>query len=211
MSIPIAFAFDLTAVLADDASAFVPGNFAKTGAAPLVGDDEFDKLPFSEIYHDGGLPPDKVTEVNTWRMSEVVVPDALGLENLSFVICRTIHEERTLRHLLASLPKFALPKIIVEQKESIFMRRGIFIDEIYWQNGVLHFLFHHPISSPQSDYEVHVEYTDQGAKKEQTAKLAPGRYQFPGLPASADAVWRIEIEGCIVYHAKAPALAGVVP
>jgi hypothetical protein len=41
-------------------------------------------------------------------------------------------------------------------------------------------------------------------------ELAPGSYRFPSLPASDKAIWRIEIEDCVVYHAPIPSMSGLV-
>jgi ssDNA thymidine ADP-ribosyltransferase, DarT len=208
MSIPIAFAFDFQKVITLPSSGFVPGNFAKTGAAPLVGDAEFDKLQFDLIYHDSALTSDKLAEVHNWRMSEVVVSESLALSNLSYVICRTTHEERTFRYALGK--GVAPPKIIVEQKGSIFMRRGMFIDEIYWSSNLLHVQFHGPTVFPKEKYAMKVLCWDRGTVRQEDFLVAPGRYHFPTLPASKDAIWRIELEGCVVYHAPIPSMSGLV-
>lgn len=208
MSIPIAFAFDFKKVMTSPNSRFVPGNFAKSGADVRTGDAEFNHLDFDSIYHDSAPQPDKMAEIHNWRMSEVVVETTLPLSDLSCVICRTPHEERTFRHALGNLQ---LPKITVEQQGSIFMRRGIFIDEIYWKDNELNLRFHGPTGFTKETYSIKVTCWDAGRKQEGNYNCAPGRYRFPGLPASKDAVWQVEIEGCVVYHATIPSMSGLVP
>jgi hypothetical protein len=207
MSVPIAFAFDFGQVITLPNSGFVPGNFAKSGAAPLTGDAEFDKLNFDLIYHDAPLSSEKIAEVHNWRMSEVVVKDTLPLTHLSYIVCRTPHEERTLRHALGG--QIAL-NTIVEQKGSVFMRRGIFVDEIYWSSNLLHMQFHGPTGYTKERYEIEVVCWDNGVRQAKRYSAAPGKYQFPGIMASKDAVWRVEIEGCAVYHAPIPSTSGLV-
>jgi ssDNA thymidine ADP-ribosyltransferase, DarT len=185
MSVPIAFAFDFQKVITLPNCGFVPGNFSKTGAAPLSGDAEFDKMQFEFIYHDSALPQEKMAEVHNWRMSEAVVSGTLSLANLSYVICRTTHEERTLRHALGGQ---VAHKIIVEQKGSIFMRRGMFIDEIYWASDLLNILFHGPIGFTKEKYQVKVVCWDNNSQREGSFSLAPGGYRFPSIPASKDAI-----------------------
>ncbi len=208
MSIPITFAFDFQKVMTSPTSYFVPGNFAKTAAAPLTGDADFDKMQFELIYHDGALTRDRLAEVHNWRMSEVVVSDALSLSNLSLVICRTTHEERSLRYAIGT---GSVPRLIVEQKGSIFMKRGMFVDEIYWSSNLLHLKFHGPTDYPQPAYSLKVCCWDGGAPpRERAFELAPGRYRFPTLRASEKAIWRIELEGCVVHHAPIPSMSGLV-
>ena len=208
MSIPIAFAFNFQRVITLAESGFVPGNFAKSGTAPLTGDSEFDDLPFDLIYHDAPLPRDKIAEVHNWRMSEVVVKEALSLSRLSCVICRTPHEERTLRHLLGGSSALS---VVVEQRGSIFMRRAMFIDEIYWSSGLLHMRFHGPSEFPKANYSLKIISYDKGVSQEGRFLAEAGVvYRFRSLPASDAAVWRVELEGCVVYHAKAPSVSGLV-
>jgi ssDNA thymidine ADP-ribosyltransferase, DarT len=208
MSIPIAFAFDFEKVITLPTARFVPGNFAKTSAAPLTGEVAFDEMQFDYIYHDGPLSSDRMAEVHNWRMSEVVVANTLPLSNLSFIVCRTTHEERTLRHAVGDMAGL---KVIVEQKGSIFMRRGIFIDEIYWDSRLLNLRFHGPVVYPQNSYSVTIHCSDVGvAPRTGHYGLSPGSYRFPALPASEKAIWRIEIEGCVVYHAPIPSTSGLV-
>jgi hypothetical protein len=207
MSIPIAFAFDFQKVMCLPHSGFVPGNFAKTGAAPQTGDANFDKMKFDLIYHDSAPTQERMAEVHNWRMSEVVVQNALPLDHLSYVICRTPHEERTLRYALGN---HASPKIIVEQRGSIFMRRGMFVDEVYWQSNLLNMRFHGPTGYTKEKYVIKVVCWDGATQNEKSYLAAPGIYHFPGIEASKDAIWRIEIEGCVVYHAPAPSISGLI-
>jgi hypothetical protein len=208
MSIPIALAFDLQQVITLPDSGFVPGNFAKTGAALRTTEAEFDTMQFDLIYHDAALNADNMAEVHNWRMSEVVVKDWLPLSSLSFVICRTTHEERTLRHALG---KHHAPNTIVEQKGAIFVRWGMFIDEIYWASDRLYLKFHGPSKYTKDQYRMRVVCWDRGTQRDENFLVKPGYYRLESLPASKDAIWRIELEGCVVYHAPVPSMSGLVP
>jgi hypothetical protein len=204
ISMPVAFAFVLPKVITLPGSGFVPGNFAKSTAAPLTGDAAFDTMPFDLIYHDAAFGPDKKDEVLNWRMSEVVVEDQLSLSHLSCVICRTVHEERTLRYALGNQ---ILPTILVEQKGSIFMRRGMFVDEVFWASGNLHLKFHGPTVFPKDRYAMKVICWDGGVQREGNFQIAPGYYRFTSMPASEDAIWQIELEGCVIYRAEIPSMS----
>jgi hypothetical protein len=141
-------------------------------------------------------------------MSEVVVDRELSLSQLSYVVCRTIHEERTLRFALGDVQ---LPRIIVEQRGSIFMRRGIFIDEIYWSSNMMYLKFHGPTDFTKDKYAINVTCNDGGVIRRRSYFVAPGvSYRFAELQASMDAIWRIEFEGCIAYHGPIPSTSGLV-
>jgi ssDNA thymidine ADP-ribosyltransferase, DarT len=153
MAIPVAFAFDFERVMTLENAFFVSGNFAKQGQAPLSGDLNFDSLDFSKIYHEAPLSRELVSEYNDWRMSEVVVKGELSLDCVSSIVCRTIHEERMLKDILgADVP----PTLTVEQRRGVFVRKGIFIDEIFWETGNLIFSFHGPLISPKPSYSIKV-------------------------------------------------------
>jgi len=207
MAIPIAFAFDFVKVMTGADCGFVSGNFARTNAALYTADRDFDNLQFDLIYHDAALTQEKGNEVRNWRMSEVVVKRELALSSLSCVICRTIHEERTLRYALKDT---IAPRIIVEQRGSIFMRRGMFIDEIYWFSGMLHIKFHGPTDYTKDRYSVKVTCRDGRSKDARNYMLQPGNYHFADLRASADAIWKIELESCVAYEGSVPSRTGLV-
>ncbi|CAN5116295.1 hypothetical protein BH10PSE7_BH10PSE7_30620 [soil metagenome] len=209
MSVPIAFAFDFEKVITRPDSGFVPGNFARNLASPQTGDEYFDQLDFGLIYHDSAPSRDRMSEIHNWRMSEVVVQKSLSLhDNLACIICRTTHEERTLRYALGNThpPK----KIIVEQRVSTFFRRGIFIDEIYWHANEMHMRFHGPVDCVKDTYEVGLVCMDNSVSRRKQYDLKPGKYRFPDLSASPNALWRVNIEGCILYEAPIPSAAGLV-
>jgi hypothetical protein len=208
MSIPITFAFNFVKVIASQDSGFVAGNFARSGARPSDSDHNFDNLRFDLIYHDAATLPDQRTEIHNWRMSEVVVSRELALAKISCIVCRTIHEERTLRYMLnETIPH----RTIIEQRGSIFMRRGIFIDEIYWAAGMMHLKFNGPIGFTKETYVVNVICHDQGTVTQGRYSVSPGiSYRFARLQASAAAVWRIEFEGCLAYNGPIPSTSGLV-
>ncbi len=208
MSIPIAFAFDFVKVITSGESGFVAGNFARAGAMPSSGDAEFDNLQFDLIYHDAAPPVGKMNEIHDWRMSEVVVKAELSLSKLVYIVCRTIHEERTLRFALGNT---TYPSIIVEQRGSIFMRRGIFIDEIYWSSKLMHLKFHGPVGYTKDRYLIQISCEDLGAIRQRDYLVAPGiRYRFSDLEASPHAIWQIYFEGCVAYRGPIPSIAGLV-
>jgi hypothetical protein len=202
MSIPIAFAFDFAKVMTLDESAFLYGNFARADATPLHGDKAFDTLDFDLIYHDGPLPAAAVGDINNKRMSEVVVKGGLDLAHLSRVVCRTQHELRTLEHLLNEAGVES-PELLVEQRRSVFMRMGIFLDELYAEEGDLLFKFHAPIKSPRPKYDLKITKENQAWVREYS--LEPDkRWRIRSAGADAETVWRIEIEGCAAYLGTLP-------
>jgi hypothetical protein len=201
MSIPVALAFDFPSVMTDPNSAFLDGNFAKSGAKPLSGDTAFDTLNFDLIYHDAATTEENRAEIHNARMSEVVVRGALDLAQLSSAVCRTPHEARTLEHMLRDLGVPA-PKIMIEQRRSIFVRNGIFLDNVYAVDGDLVFKFHPPTVSPQAEYEVVIRKVGEAWSKKY--KLKAQAWRVEGASAKPNTIWEIEIEGCLAYRGRVP-------
>jgi hypothetical protein len=135
-------------------------------------------------------------------MSEVVVHEALDLSLLSRIVCRTSHELRTFEHLLEELG-VAPPKIIIEQRGSIFMRMGIFLDEVYALDGDFYFKFHAPTKSPQPEYKVRISKVGEGWERIYSLR-AEQLWRIQKASAMPDTVWRIEVEGCLAYLGKVP-------
>lgn len=204
MSVPVMLAFNARSILSMPDSMFVPGNFAGTNKHPLVGDVHFDELDFNQIYDDSGSGNQRPNTQNA-RMSEVVVRDRLSLDHLSAVVVRTIHEERYLRYLLGrDTLKYNL---FVEKNGSIFCKRGIFITEIYTQDGVLHFEFRAPNTGTKHAYQVTVSSGNQRFE----SNLKPQKWSVPSiLNRDRTAAWKIEIEGCAAYEGTVSATGPVI-
>jgi hypothetical protein len=208
MSIPVTFCFRFAEVITLGHAFFVDGNFAKTAAALGSGDDAFRLLNFEKIYHDSSVPPNQMTEIQNARMSEVAVLQELPLSFLECIVCRSIHDERTLRYL-STKAGVEIPNVEIDHVSAIFMNKAIYITEISLRDGVLYFSFSSPRFGAQADYQIGIERVDGGLQRE--FRLAPGSYYVPGMrTTNVDSVWRIKIEGCLAYEGAVPAAAGLV-
>lgn len=205
MCIPVMLVFDFKSVMTLPESRFVSGNFANLNQILRTGDAQFDQMNFDHIYHDSGVSQNEMQQIHNMRMSEVVVPGSLSLQNLTYVVCRTIHEERYLKRLLG--PGNWNYNFAVEKGGSVFFRRGMFIRELYTQNGELHFEFGSPVSATKPVYEVVISCGVARARYE----VSPSRWRIPGIVnPDPDAVWKIEIEGCTAYEGVVPAAGPVI-
>jgi len=178
----------------------VYGNFAKTLAAPQTGDSAFDRLDFNLIYHDGALAGSAKEEVNNIRMSEVVVRDQLDLQQLAYVVCRTQHEARSLEYVLHK-EGIDTSNVIVEQHGSVFMRKGIFLDEIYTMDGELFFKFHAPVKAAREKYDVRITKIGHWTR---SFSLEATKWRISDADSRPDTVWQVDIEGCLAYVGTIP-------
>jgi hypothetical protein len=206
MSVPVMFIFDFISVMVMENSFFVSGNFASLAAVPQQGDKNFDRLNFNHIYHDSNVSQDMMQTIHDARMAEVVVSSSLSLSHLRAVVCRTVHEESMLRYMLRGT-NLSGYRFVVEKGGSVFFRRGIYITEIYTLNGNLHFTFTSPSVAPKVKYQVVVAC--QNARF--NFDLEPKRWRVPQITNhDPDAVWRVEIEGCLAYEGPVPASIPIV-
>ena len=91
------------------------------------------------------------------------------------------------------------------------MRRGIFIDEIYWSDGMMHLKFHGPTDFTRDNYKLNVTLSDRGVVNGGSYSVKPWvTYRFGGLRTSANAIWRIELEECLAYYGPIPSTSGLV-
>jgi hypothetical protein len=206
MSVPVMLVFDLERVLTSAGAFFLPSNFAHAGAHPLDGDNAFAQLPFAKIYHDSSLPtsPSARAEILDARMAEVVFDRPLPLDLLSAVVCRTSHELEMLKTFIPA--GTAQRHMVVEQNGSIFMRREIYVDEIYTKDGNIYLsLTNWSGGDPKVTYRLSsVERTIQG-------ELAAKKVYFTGFEiANPDTVWTLEIEGCLAFRGRIPSASGIV-
>ncbi|MER9596681.1 MULTISPECIES: DarT ssDNA thymidine ADP-ribosyltransferase family protein [unclassified Mesorhizobium] len=206
MAIPVMLVFDLTSVLTLNESYFVSGNFASQALAPLQGDNNFNLLNFQYIYHDSGVSPEMKQTIHDARMAEVVVRNELSLAHLKAVVCRTIHEERMLRHLLRASDVSDI-RFAVEKGGALFLRRGSYITELYTRDGQVHFDFTAPSTARKDKYSVAVACGNSRF----AFSLEPKAWRVPQIVNRDPAAeWKIEIEGCTAYVGPVSATGPIV-
>jgi len=199
MSIPVMFAFDLEKVLTWRHAYFLAGNFARAAAAPQTGDVAFRALDFAKIYHDGPTTAENRVEIHDARMAEVVADHAIPVSMAKSVICRTPHELATLKAGLGK--RLGKPPIVVEKQNSLFMRRQIYISEIFCERGHIHI----SITTSVHAGSAPVSYRIYSSESEQSGFLPSSRVRFNGFKAvDPNTVWTVELEGCVAYRAPIP-------
>lgn len=101
--LPVYFVFAAGDVLSMSAARFSDGNIASSATNIFESADDFAKLPFKDIYHDRGWSLEsegRKGEIRNRRHAEVIYPNALGLESLKWIVCRSQAEYDSLRTLL---------------------------------------------------------------------------------------------------------------
>ena len=135
MPVPVYLLFDSKEVLSQVEVGFTRGRLGQ--GVPVGYDVSFlETIPFKDVYHDSGVGPlgaDRRGEILNARHAEVLAKDALGLDHLRLVICRSAPERDTLLDLLSPTARQAWQdKTIVEEGRRLFFPQfGTYIEKAF--------------------------------------------------------------------------------
>jgi hypothetical protein len=87
-------------------------------------------LPFDHVYHEGVISQESVRAVVHRRHAEVLVPDALSLDELQHIYCRSHAERRTLLYKLPPAVRAKWAHRIKVSGGGLFYRRWAFVEEV---------------------------------------------------------------------------------
>ncbi|MCK9444105.1 MAG: DUF4433 domain-containing protein [Tissierellaceae bacterium] len=142
--VPVFFFLDAEKVLSLDGVQFVEKGLAGhhiDNSLLLSGEEQFSKLNFEKIFHNGSFPPG--SDIKQFRHTEVIRQDGIPISNLiRGIACRSIAEKQTLLYMLkkTSNEKYNKYKNIISYKPEIdiFYNNGIFIRKVGFIDGTLY-------------------------------------------------------------------------
>ena len=141
--IPVMFIFDFKKVFMLDGVLFTDGNLATN---PIIYDDihDLESLNFHMIYHRTWFTPEHRNKIINARHSEVLVKDALQLENnLRLIAVRSEAEKETLLYQLSTTLKEKYNnKIYVQPQTGIFINDWLYVDKVSLLNDTIHVEWH---------------------------------------------------------------------
>ncbi|ASG78792.1 hypothetical protein CEW82_02555 [Lactiplantibacillus pentosus] len=128
--VPTFFLFDLSGVLELPKTQFSDKSLATHDALLMKTPEEFNQLPFDEIYHDSGmvgLDSKQKNEITQHKHAEIVVPDSLDLRLLKLIYVRSMAEKTTLLDKLHMNRNFIYDPLVQLGDESTFYMDRNFI------------------------------------------------------------------------------------
>lgn len=131
--LPVFLLFDLNEILNLENSYFTSSSLANNVSHQLLSTpQDFQKLPFSKIYHDSYLTPDNRDEIVSCRHAEVVVSHSLHIDGLlQKILVRSAAEKRTLMSLLSSQAQQKYGNLIqVDSKRTVFLAKWEYIEDV---------------------------------------------------------------------------------
>ena len=161
--VPIYFLLDAVSVLSRSDCLFTEGNVA-SGAVPGSRIDELVRIPFDLVYHDTWFAPVDRDAIIYHRNAEVLVPQRLILDCVSFIGCRSQAEYET---LLQSLPSGTLArwvdKIGVQPGLQLFNNRWTFVERVEMSDESLIFRFNRETETP-GPFDARIEIVELPAE-----------------------------------------------
>ncbi len=130
---PIFFLFDSQTLLSLPNSRFSDGNLASPRSQVLSTIAELEQMPFADIYHDSPIvgDEDRIQQITSRRLAEVIVPHRLDLSALRFIVCRSEAERETLLHLLTpELRTLWQGMIQVDPQRHLFLKRWLYVETV---------------------------------------------------------------------------------
>lgn len=202
----IIFVFTAREILTQKNVLFSDGNMQSSDSTVFHTDDDFQQLPFDQIYHEGRFDPNLERHIIRRRCAEVLVPSPLNINQyLQFIYCRSDAERKTLLYSLGQDAPLWKDKIKVYLKAGLFQDEYAYVTSVDVNDSGVTFKLH-----PRRDgksVSVFIKVTDSAGKTivagpidinpkpnkgiRLKANIQPGRYKV-----------QIKLENCLAYEAE---------
>lgn len=155
--VPIFFCLDASGILKYEGTKFAERGISGKRNNIKEGIDEFEKLNFDKIYHEGWIEQER-RDIVEYRHSEVIRENGFPIEPfLRGILCRTQAERETLLFLLkqysARLYNTYRDKILYKPTLKCFYYNGIFLKSVLLENDTLNIYFNDPEQRVKSYHE----------------------------------------------------------
>jgi hypothetical protein len=204
--VPVFFLFDSKRFFAENDCYFSKGNMASPSCVVYNTAQDFRKLPFSKIYHDGPIQPiENSSNITFHRCAEIIVKDKVSLNSLKYLSCRSPAEKETLLFCLSSykeVKKRWASKIMVDSKLNVFFRYWTFIESVNLgeKQVVINFS---PDSRTPSPFKLYYEMVDQKTNEkyilEKEKFKAVGEFRV-AVPKKVSSYWvKVKLNDELMY------------
>lgn len=141
--VPVMLLFDARDILTRSTTQFSQGSLAGNSPGRIGSKGAFfERLPFSDIYHNASLPYYRKNEIKSRRHAEVIVPGQLNLEALKFIWCRSEAEKETLISSLGEGERIRWRnKIFHGNKYDLYFSRWSYVDRVKLKEDGVEFDF----------------------------------------------------------------------
>lgn len=156
---PVFLLFDSSGILCKDDVVFTSKSLALHSDIEYYSTpEEYAKLPFDKIFHDGGFSPDEKEDIIQHRQAEILIPNELTIDGyLKFILVRSINEKKTLLNQLTAETREKYKMLIrIDKQANIFFRYWTFIDEIVLKSESMTLMVNVGLGQPKFNLRVEV-------------------------------------------------------
>lgn len=92
---PVYLLFDIREIISHNETGFSNGNLASEYSSLFTSADDFARLPFADIYHEGPPHYEEKRYITRTKQAEVIYPKKISLDHLKYIYCRSQAEKET--------------------------------------------------------------------------------------------------------------------
>ena len=199
--------FDASKILTLEDTECSNGNMQSWGTAHDATEDFFLGLPFSEIYHEGGLAAGWTREINHRRCAEVLVQSPFNVKPaLKFIYCRSSAERDTLLHELGVTAKYWLGKIVISDDLNVFEKRYSYVQSVDIDKTGVSFKLHPRYGNQTVELRIRARldqtmtFDDTYSRQAATAPNGNSSWIRKANLTDGSYLVRIDIEGHMAYR-----------
>lgn len=198
------FVFRSQELLVRDGVHFSRGNMQIPGMDILDGDENFQQLDFSKIFHEGSYPPEDA-DIKVWRCAEVLVDSPLALDGgLEAIVCRSDAERKTLLFKLGDLAMKWANRIQVMSQPGFFNAEYAFVESVDLSGDGVHVRFHPRVRLPmEARIDLSIESVTNSLNRRDFTNLdldIRKQWKFPFELLEGQYKVEIKIEGELAYE-----------
>lgn len=202
---PVYLLFDIREIISHCKTSFSNGNLASEYSSLLTSADDFTRLPFADIYHEGPPHYEEKRYITRTKQAEVIYPTKISLDHLKYIYCRSQAERETLKSLLCNAlwRKWRAKVLVPRNPRELFQMHCLHVSDIALARQSITLDLHPPIERAWfGPFSVEVMVTDSATH--QIHILFQRRFanivkELPGLRLTLD-LSEIELDS---YTAKA--------
>jgi len=144
--VPVYLLFDIREVISHNETGFSNGNLASEYSSLFTSADDFARLPFADIYHEGPPHYEEKRYITRTKQAEVIYPKKISLDHLKYIYCRSQAEKDTLKNLLSTVlwQKWGAKVIVPRNPRELFQMHCLHVSEVVLARQSITFDLHPP-------------------------------------------------------------------
>ncbi len=165
---PVYLLFDIREIISRSEIGFSNGNLASEYSNLFTSADDFARLPFADIYHEGPPHYEEKRYITRTKQAEVTYPKKISVDHLKYIYCRSQAEKETLKNLLSTAlwRKWGAKVLVPRNPRELFQMHCLHVSEVDLARQSITIAFHPPTERAWfGPFNVEVTVTDSAARQ----------------------------------------------